>query len=322
MQNVHVLAIIITNYDIIISKAIILLILFLQFTSGGISVANFQQTTCLPLLRSSYNGLTKSEQKLADYILKNPSDVMHMTMSELADAASSADATVFRFCHKLGFSGFQGMKQALAGDLFSPAESLSQEVGPEDTPQEITRKVFQDMIDALQTTGKMLDYRALEQAMDIISRANRVDAYGYGGSGVVAQDIAHRFMRFGMDVHAYSDPHLQIASASLLKPEDVVIAISHTGASIDLLKVLEMARSRGSKIILITSYLKSPATKLADVVLTGMARETNYRSEAMASRLVHLAILDCLYTGVMLRRMDDYIDNMKQVRKAIAAQKM
>jgi DNA-binding MurR/RpiR family transcriptional regulator len=230
--------------------------------------------------------------------------------------------TVFRFCQKLGFSGFQGLKQALAGDLFSPAESLSQEVGPEDTPQEITRKVFQDMIDALQTTGKMLDYRALEQAMDIISRANRVDAYGYGGSGVVAQDIAHRFMRFGMDVHAYSDPHLQIASASLLKPEDVVIAISHTGASIDLLKVLEMARSRGSKIILITSYLKSPATKLADVVLTGMARETNYRSEAMASRLVHLAILDCLYTGVMLRRMDDYIDNMKQVRKAIAAQKM
>ena len=285
-------------------------------------MATFQQTTCLPLLRSSYNGLTKSEQKLADYILKNPSDVMHMTMSELADATSSADATVFRFCQKLGFSGFQGLKQALAGDLFSPAESLSQEVGPEDTPQEITRKVFQDMIDALQTTGKMLDYRALEQAMDIISRANRVDAYGYGGSGVVAQDIAHRFMRFGMDVHAYSDPHLQIASASLLKPEDVVIAISHTGASIDLLKVLEMARSRGSKIILITSYLKSPATKLADVVLTGMARETNYRSEAMASRLVHLAILDCLYTGVMLRRMDDYIDNMKQVRKAIAAQKM
>ncbi|MBO6264872.1 MAG: MurR/RpiR family transcriptional regulator, partial [Acidaminococcaceae bacterium] len=117
-------------------------------------MATFQQTTCLPLLRSSYNGLTKSEQKLADYILKNPSDVMHMTMSELADATSSADATVFRFCQKLGFSGFQGLKQALAGDLFSPAESLSQEVGPEDTPQEITRKVFQDMIDALQTTGK------------------------------------------------------------------------------------------------------------------------------------------------------------------------
>ena len=274
---------------------------------------NFQQTTCLPLLRSSYNGLTKSEQKLADYILKNPADVMHMTMSE---------ATVFRFCHKLGFSGFQGLKQALAGDLFSPAESLSQEVNADDTPRDITRKVFQDMIDALQETQKMLDYKALEQAIDLVSKTERIDAYGYGGSGNIAQDIAHRFMRFGLDVHAYSDPHLQIASASLLKPEDVVIAISHTGASIDLLKVLEMVRSRGSKIILITSYLKSPATKLADVVLTGLARETSYRSEAMASRLVHLAIIDCLYTGVMQRCMDEYIDNMKQVRKAIAAQKM
>ena len=269
---------------------------------------NFQQTTCLPLLRSSYNGLTKSEQKLADYILKNPADVMHMTMSELADATSSADATVFRFCHKLGFSGFQGLKQALAGDLFSPAESLSQEVNADDTPRDITRKVFQDMIDALQETQKMLDYKALEQAIDLVSKTERIDAYGYGGSGNIAQDIAHRFMRFGLDVHAYSDPHLQIASASLLKPEDVVIAISHTGASIDLLKV--------------TSYLKSPATKLADVVLTGLARETSYRSEAMASRLVHLAIIDCLYTGVMQRCMDEYIDNMKQVRKAIAAQKM
>ena len=285
-------------------------------------MATFQQTTCLPLLRSSYNSLTRSEQKLADYILKNPSDVMHMTMSELADATSSADATVFRFCHKLGFSGFQGMKQALAGDLFSPAESLSQEVSADDTPQDITRKVFQDMIDALQETRKMLNYEALEQSIELISRANRLDAYGYGGSSVVAQDVAHRFVRFGLDVHAYSDPHLQATSASLLKPEDVVIAVSHTGASRDLIKVLEIARERKAKIILVTSYVKSPVTKLADVVLTGLARETSYRSEAMASRLVHLAILDCLYTGVMLRRMDDYIVNMKQVRKAIASQKL
>ncbi|MBQ9283718.1 MAG: MurR/RpiR family transcriptional regulator [Acidaminococcaceae bacterium] len=113
-------------------------------------MATFHQTTCIPLLRSSYNGLTKSEQKLADFILKNPSDVMHMTMSELADATVSADATVFRFCQKLGFSGFQGLKQALAGDLFSPAESLSQEVNADDTPQEITGKVFQNMVEALQ----------------------------------------------------------------------------------------------------------------------------------------------------------------------------
>ena len=93
-------------------------------------MATFRHTTCIPVLRSSYTNLTKSEQKLADYIMQYPGSVMHMTMSELADATDSADATVFRFCTKLGFSGFQGLKQALAGDLFSPAESLSQEVKP------------------------------------------------------------------------------------------------------------------------------------------------------------------------------------------------
>lgn len=285
-------------------------------------MAKFHQTTCMPVLRSSYAGLTKSEQKLADYIMKYPGSVMHMTMSELADAASSADATVFRFCHKLGFSGFQGLKQALAGDLFSPAEALSQEVEPDDTPRDVTGKIFQNIHDALQETAKMLDYKALEQAIGWIAGARRVDAYGYGGSGIIARDVEHRFMRFGMAVHGYSDPHLQIASASLLTSEDVVIAISHTGASLDLLKVLKVARNNKAKIILITSYLKSPATKSADAVLTGIAKETAYRSEAMASRLVHLAIVDCLYTGVMLQRMEDFIDNMKRVRDAIAEEKL
>ena len=89
-----------------------------------------------------------------------------------------------------------------------------------------------------------------------------------------------------------------------------------------MLKVLEVVRKNKAKVILITSYLKSPATKLADVVLTGLAKETHYRSEAMASRLVHLAIVDCIYTGVMQRRMDDFIDNMERVRDAIAREKV
>ena len=126
----------------------------------------------------------------------------------------------------------------------------------------------------------MYKRQALDKAIAWVAAARRLDAYGYGGSGIIARDIEHRFMRFGMDVHGYSDPHLQVASASLLTNADVVIAVSHTGASLDLLKVLEVVRKNKAKVILITSYLKSPATKLADVVLTGLAKETHYRSEA------------------------------------------
>ena len=278
--------------------------------------------TCLPLLRSSYKNLTKSEQKIADYILQNPKAVIHMTISELAEAACSADATAFRFCHKLGFSGFQELKMALTMDVLSPIESLPQDVDLSDSPRVMSEKVFNNIIGDLQDTLKMLDYQALDQAVAAITRARKIDAYGYGGSGVIAADVQHRFVRFGLQVNAYSDPHLQIASAALLTPQDVVLAISHTGASIDLLKCLDIAKANKATIIAITSYMKSPIAKLADIVLCGIAKETSYRSEAMSSRLIHLAILDALYTGVMLRRFDTFYANMGKVREAIAQEKL
>ncbi len=283
---------------------------------------NTPHTTCLPLLRSTYKNLTKSEQKIADYILNHPKKVLHMTISDLAEAATSAEATAFRFCHKLGFSGFQELKMALAGDILSPIKSLSQEVNLGDNPQAISQKVFKNIIDDLQATLKILDYRELQRAIEAIATAKKIDAYGYGGSGVIAQDIQHRYVRFGLQVNAYTDPHLQIASAALLTAGDVVIAISHTGASIDLLKCLEIAKRNRATIIAVTSYLKSPITKLADIVLCGIAQETYYRSEAMSSRLIHLAILDSLYTGVMLRKFDAFSNNMSKVREAIAKEKL
>jgi RpiR family carbohydrate utilization transcriptional regulator len=280
------------------------------------------QTTCLPLLRSSYKDLTRSEQKIADCILQNPNGILHMTISELASTTQSGEATAFRFCHKLGFSGFQELKMALAGDILSPMKSLSQEVNREDSPQTISQKVFKNIIDDLQATLKILDYQELNRAIDAIAQARKIDAYGYGGSGVIALDIQHRFVRFGLQVNAYNDPHLQIASAALLTAKDVVIAVSHTGASIDLLKVLEMAKRNQATIIALTSYMKSPITKLADIVLCGIAKETFYRPEAMSSRLIHLAILDSLYTGVMLRQFETFSSNMGKVREAIAQEKL
>jgi hypothetical protein len=173
-------------------------------------------TTCLPLLRSTYKNLTKSEQKIADYILNHPKTVIHMTISDLAEASTSAEATAFRFCHKLGFSGFQELKMALAGDVLSPMKSLSQEVNLGDDTQTISQKVFKNIIGDLQATLKILDYRELQRAVEALASARKIDAYGYGGSGVIALDIQHRYVRLGLQVNAYTDPHLQIASAALL----------------------------------------------------------------------------------------------------------
>jgi len=287
-------------------------------------MGNFEQQTggCLPRIRSVAEALTKAERKVAEYILDNSSEVIHLSITELAEAAGSAEATIFRLCQKIGFKGYQRFKIALAGDLYTPAESVYKEVDPGDSLDIVTKKVFQSINEGLQDTLKIINESALEQAVTLISKARRIYAYGSGGSAVIANDIEHRFMRFGIPVRAYADAHMQISSAALLAPEDVVIAVSHTGSNRDLLDSVHMANDSGAKIIAITSHMKSPLSKIVHVSLIGTAKETEYRSEAMASRLVHLAIVDVLYVGVMLRQQDRIIDNMQKIRQAIAVRRV
>lgn len=279
-------------------------------------------SSCLPRIRSGFNELTKTEQKTATYILENPSDVIHMTITELAEAAKNAEATVFRLCKKLGFSGYQELKIALAGDLYTPLESVYKEVDPADSIGTMISKIFHGISEGLQDTLKIIDEDAVEKAIVAITSAKRIDVYGSGGSAVIASDIEHRFMRFGISVRAYSDPHLQIASATLLEPGDVVIAVSHTGANRDILDAVKVANSNHVTTIAITSYMRSPLSQMAKIALHGMGREVTYRSEAMASRMIHLAIVDVLYIGSLLRQQDKIIENMNKVRKAIAKRKM
>jgi RpiR family transcriptional regulator, carbohydrate utilization regulator len=291
------------------------------FSGGNMENSN-PPSSCIPLLRSSFQELTKAEQKIAEYILENPSDIIHMTISELADASQSAEATIFRFCRKLGFSGYQGLKIALATDLFNPLESVCSEVNPDDDLDVFVSKVFNSIYEGLQDTQKIIDKTALEKAIRILSTTQRIDAYGSGGSAIITADIEHRFMRFGIPVRSYADPHLQIASAALLGPDDVVIAVSHTGSNLDILKAVELAKQNKVTVIAITSYMRSPLSKAADIALHGMSREINYRSEAMASRLAHLAIVDLLYIGVILQNPDKMVENMNKVRMAISNKRM
>lgn len=279
-------------------------------------------SSCLPRIRSGFNDLTRTEQKTAAYILENPSEVIHMTITELAEAANNAEATVFRLCKKLGFSGYQELKIALAGDLYTPLESVYKEVGPADSVRTMANKIFLGINESLQDTLKIIDEDAIEKAIQAITATRRIDVYGSGGSAVIAFDIEHRFMRFGISVRAYSDPHLQITSAALLQPGDLVIAVSHTGANRDILDAVTLAKKNQVTTIAITSYIRSPLSQMTDIALHGMGREITYRSEAMASRLVHLAIVDILYIGSLLRQQDKLIENMNKIHKSIAQRKI
>lgn len=274
------------------------------------------------LMRSSYNNMTKSEKRIIDYILANEKSVMSQTISDLAANTNSSEITISRFCKKLGFNGLQSLKIALAGEVFSKDELISQEINPNDSYKVVAEKLFSSIADGLQDTLKLLDFAQIQKAVDLISDARQLCVYGFGNSYTVCKDIETRFMRFGIPVKAYCDLHMQVTASSLLTNKDVIIAVSHTGSNIDLLQSVELAHKNNIPIIAITSYMHSPLCKLADVVLHGMGREVAYKSEAVASRLIHMAIADVLYMGVYQKNIDKGFANIKKMRSAIAKRRM
>lgn len=272
----------------------------------------------LPILRSVYQDLTKSEQRIASYIMENAARIMEQTIPELAGNTKSSEITISRFCKKLGFSGLQALKIALAAELSNAGEIEFREIGDKDTEEQVAAKVFQNIMDGLQDTLKILDFQQVAKAVQVLQKARRVAVYGYGNSATVCQDIETRFMRFGMVIQAYADMSQQLTSASLLTKEDVVIAVSHTGATIKLLEAVRVAKRAGAAVIVITSYAQSNLAKLGDVVLTGMGREVHYSSESVASRLIHMAITDVLYTAMARSNPESYHDNIAKMRSVIA----
>jgi DNA-binding MurR/RpiR family transcriptional regulator len=281
-----------------------------------------EQLFQLPILRSSYQDMTKSERRIADYIMENERNIMEQTISDIAVQTKSSEITVSRFCKKLGFSGLQSLKIALAGEVYTPNESIYQDIHQTDSYEMMAGKIFRNINDGLQDTLKLLDFTAVEKAVEILCKARSIAVYGLGNSATVCHDIETRFLRFGMMVHAYADSHMQVTSASLLTAEDVVIAVSHTGSTIELLQSVDIAKENNASVIAITSYVRSPLAKRADIILHGMGREVRYRSEAVASRLVHFAIADLLYTGISLQDTEKYMSHMNKMRQAIAKRRV
>lgn len=276
----------------------------------------------LPILRSAYDDLTKSEKRIADYISEHRDEIMGQTVAEIAQHTGSAEITISRFCKKLGFSGLQSLKIALASELSSPAETPYGDIGKEDGEAAVAGKIFRNITDGLQDTLKILDFTLIARAVELLQGARRVAIYGFGNSATVCKDMETRFLRFGMAVQAFSDAHMQVTSAALLDEHDVVMAVSHSGATKDILESVQIAKARGAKVIAITSYAQSELARRADIALIGMGREVNYRSEAAASRLVHMAIGDILYTCLAMKMPEQYQANLQKMREVIAARRL
>ncbi|WP_229381948.1 MurR/RpiR family transcriptional regulator [Spiribacter sp. 2438] len=258
-------------------------------------------TALLTRIEQIRPSLPPSEQKVADRILAQPHTVIDQSVARLSAQSGVSEPTVVRFCQRLGHKGIQAFKLALARSLATDHRPTGPLGDTGDEPLEaLAAKVMDRQIAALIQTRNHLDHNTLEHAIDWLAQASRIELYGHGASGAVAEDARHKFFRLGMPVAAYTDPHNHAISATVIPPDAVIIAISHTGRSQDLLSSVATATRRGVPVIAITA----PGTPLAAQARLCLHADVNEDIDIyapMLSRLAHLALLDVLAVGVALR---------------------
>ena len=275
----------------------------------------------LRMIEELYHSFTKSERKVADFVLQNREKVIYMSITDLADSCGVCDSTVFRFCRTLKLGGYHQFRMLLAQSINSRTdggELSAEEIGPQDDARNIAHKVLISGINSLRETSEMLDYTALNQAASMIASARRILFCGSGASGISAMDGVSRFMRILPNVAFTQDVHFQAISAALTGPEDLVIALTYSGSTKDTIQSLKIAKSTGSKTICITRYPKSPVVQYADVILRCASNEGPYEGGSLGGKLSQLYLLDLLYALYYRDHYDTMRKNREKTTAAIA----
>lgn len=281
----------------------------------------FGRAVVLDRISAHVSSFRPSEQAVARLVLNRPQEAVHWSFPQIAAAAGVSQPTVARFCKAMGFAGFREFKlklaQSLAQSQMPGVPFVHRDVAPRDSTAEAATKVFDRAIAALSHARQLIDAAALQRAVDILARARRIEFYGAGNSGIVAQDAQHKFFRLGAPTTAHVDAHVQAMSASFLGREDAVVAISGSGRSADVIRSTRIARERGARIIVIT-VPGSPLARLADVALVTDGSEDLQIYAPMTSRLVHLTLLDALAVSVALRRGPALAPKLKRAKQVVA----
>lgn len=265
--------------------------------------------------------LRPSERKLADYVLESPREVLDLSMTEVADRAGVSQPTIARFCRALGFSGFREFKIRLAQGVAAGVPAVYRDVRPDEPVPGVAAKVLDRTIGALIQVRNTLSSDAVAAAITLLAAARRIEFYGAGGSGIAAQDMQHKFFRLGMPSVAYSDPHTFLMSAALLGDGDVVVAISNTGRTRDIVDAAKAALAGGAKVIAIT-HGNSPLARIATVGLHANVDEDTDIFSPMTSRTSHLAIGDILAVGVALQRGPALAEKLRKAKDLIVGRRI
>jgi len=210
--------------------------------------------------------LSKSERKIASIVLSNPSRVINQSISALSEEADVSLPTVNRFCKKLGFDGYPSFKIQIAQELSTTNRMLIDRFNVDKDTPDLVKRVMSDIQSTVVSVGQNLNPDSIDKATAMLASAKSITFFGLGGSGPVALDAQHKFFRFGIPVVAHTDYINQRMIVSMMNTDDILVLISFTGRTAEIVKTAKVAKSNGVKTIALTSK-DSPLAKLSDVVL-------------------------------------------------------
>ena len=267
-------------------------------------------------IESSLDGLSRSERKVAAYVLANASGVLSMSIARVAREAKVSEPTVNRFCRTFGATGFPDFKLKLAQSLASGPTLTTAMVSEADTLPEIFAKLTDTAICSVQDLKDSLDVTNLERAVDLFCQARQVAFFGMGASGSVARDAQHKFFRFNVPVVAYEDGLMQRMHATAMKTGDLAVLISHTGRTRAVVEAAGLAREAGASVLALTRS-DTPLSRVATLTVPVDVDENTDLYIPMVSRLMQLLVLDVLVTGVALKRGSDFQPHLARIKQSI-----
>lgn len=265
-------------------------------------------TPVTELIATAMPTLSPSLRRVAQTVLDDPLAVARLSADQLARQAQVSQASVTRFCQAIGLPSYQSLLLRIAqqSGQFKGAgwetTDIDVDIAPEDSLETVTRILVEADIRGLQHAGQAMDLRAVDRAAKLMRKAHRLDIYGTGASGLIAQELELLLFRIGLPVRAWTEVHAAHTSAALLTGRDVAVAISDSGKTRETYEALEQAKERGARTIAITRDPRSPIGRLADVQLTAFGGDTGIRTKSFASRFAQLLLVDVLY--VRLAQLD------------------
>lgn len=275
----------------------------------------------LSIIQTMLNKLPQSEQKLADYILQHPHEVVNSTVSELSTSAKTSGAAVVRLCKSLGLKGFQDLKMRIAGDLMKSVEQGYRDIEPSESLYRVVEKTTSNTIQIIRDTAEIIDHENLKTAISLLLNAKNVHFCGVGASNIVAADAQQKLIRINKGATAFTDMHLVATLIANADKDDVLFAISFSGETQEIINVLKLAKERGVKTIGLTHFGQTTVSSLCDVSLhTSFSNEAPFRSAATSSRLAQLYMIDILFLGMATEQYDEtvqYIDNTRAAIKSM-----